>query len=324
LIFAENNFHSKDYLLRYSALLALCCCLDTTHKEKISNLLKCNFDEFFKTIADKSEIVAKTSSWLLCKISESFPYVIEKNMLCRYVPLFVKIVKEGREEKFFRDQNQDFVEEEEEDDFLVTFSKEIRINVCQVLINLIKFYGDKDTKKNSNAFSTYSMDLLHNFLQTALNECNEKKSKDINMDLSFFALQVCAKIIEYSSQNFQDYLEIILNKFVELMEKSNRGAMDCYKHELNFQENLCVVIEQIYRKIIRGVKCKLSQRTFNSIITSFINRKEVYESGIFCITALSTSRQYSLLIKHFYRRKRGFHPYARCIYGICLLFVKKI
>jgi len=297
LIFAETNFHSRDYLLRYSALIALCCCLDTTHKEKISNLLKCNFEEFFKTIADKSELVANTSSWLLCKISESFPYVIEKNMMCWYIPLFAQIIKEGKDEKFFRDERKFYLDDEQEENeggiqFEILFTKEIRINICHVLINLIKFYGDKETRKNSNALSPYCMDLLHNLLQTAINECNEKNSKNKNMNLSFFSMQVCAKIIEYSSQNLQDYLEIILNKFIELLEKSNQSLNNLEKYQLEFQENLCAVIEQIFRKIIRAVKPELSNRTFNAITTSFHLRKDVYESGIFCITALSISKEY--------------------------------
>ena len=53
------------------------------------------------------------------------------------------------------------------------------------------------------------------------------------------------------------------------------------------QENLCLVINQIFNKIIRQININLCIKMYNSIINSFLIRDAIpYESGMLCLLNL--------------------------------------
>ena len=53
------------------------------------------------------------------------------------------------------------------------------------------------------------------------------------------------------------------------------------------QENLCLVLNQIFNKIIRNINISLCIKLYNSIIDSFLIRNsKAYESGMLCLLNL--------------------------------------
>ena len=49
------------------------------------------------------------------------------------------------------------------------------------------------------------------------------------------------------------------------------------------EENLCLVINQIFNKIIRKVDLILCKKVYNAIMMSFKKRNSAYESGMLCL-----------------------------------------
>jgi hypothetical protein len=319
LVYSEDNFFAQDEVRRYSSLIALSCCLETPHKDKISTLLSYNFKNFIKTLGDKSSLVAVTSSWLLCKITEYYAYIIEKSMLSEYLPLFMKIIKEGTDDGYFKGEYE-YLEEDLKSDII--FSSQVRINLCTVLLNLIKYYGDKNLNKNSTALSPYYLKILDCLVYTSFNLQNFAHK---NLNLSISAFRVMYAIIDYSSLDFQDHIENVLNTFYNIFKNStddleylrqspviefkeikilafSKVDREEFKTSANkflfltkfltfLQENICILMERIYKKIIRKVKTDLSHKIYNEIITSFKLRSEVYDSGLGCIAQLVISKK---------------------------------
>lgn len=320
LVYSENNFFAQDEIKRYSSLIALSCCLETPHKDKISTLLKYNFKNFIKTLADKSNLVAETSSWLLCKITEYCPYIIEKSMLCEYLPLFMKIIKESKYEIDSKSKIENLEEGCLKSE--VIFSSQVRINLCTVLLNLIKFYGDKNLNKNSSALSPYYLKILDCLVYTSFNLGN---FIDKNLSLSLSSFRVMYAIIDYSSLDFQEHIENVLNTFYNILKNTNEDIEYLKKSSViefkevkilafsrvsnedtksngnNFlyllkfltfiQENICVLMERIYKKIIRKVKADLSQNIYKEITKSFKLKSDVYDSGLSCISQVVISNK---------------------------------
>ena len=116
--------------------------------------------------------------------------------------------------------------------------------------------------------------------------------ENIISGLSFYLLRVVMNAIQFCSNDLQDSLEIIFNslliKFdnitkiiVNNKSKINKEQIDkLYK----MQETLCLVINQIFNKIIRKINTNLCGKLYEVIINSFLNREGVpYESGMLCL-----------------------------------------
>ena len=116
--------------------------------------------------------------------------------------------------------------------------------------------------------------------------------ENIISGLSFYLLRVVMNAIQFCSYDLQDSLEIIFNslliKFdnitkiiVNNKSKINKEQIDkLYK----MQESLCLVINQIFNKIIRKINTNLCGKLYEVIINSFLNRDGVpYESGMLCL-----------------------------------------
>ena len=59
-------------------------------------------------------------------------------------------------------------------------------------------------------------------------------------------------------------------------------------------ENLCLIIENIFKKIIRNVILDLSKMTYDVIINSFRIRKDVYDVGLSCLSYVMISKKLNL------------------------------
>jgi importin subunit beta-1 len=270
LIYLERNYNSENEVNRHSALVVLGCCLESQFKEKLLEFLKINFKDLISTLSDSSKLVRVTASWLLCKITKLHPQIFEKSTLSTYIPMFSSFILNGIQVgESYKKENH------------------ISINLCNALINIIIFYGDKKTLKNSNFISPYYSRLIDICLKVGY----ELESFDNNFNLSYYCFQIISSIIEYSSQDYQDKLEELLqtfsNHFIQLFINNEIKTSSRINKQL--EENLCLVMSQIFSKIIRKVKAELCVQIFISIINSFKKQGKIYEEGISCISNIATS-----------------------------------
>ena len=117
------------------------------------------------------------------KISETIPSIFERYKFYEIIQILINIINNKSENIQFK------------------FRNEIRINICIVFGNLIKFYGEKDIRNNDNFFKNYYKLLINTFIESSSNEEN------INSGLSFYFLRVIMNAIQFSSYDLQDNLE---------------------------------------------------------------------------------------------------------------------
>ena len=170
-----------------------------------------------------------------------------------------------------------------------SYSNEVRINICIVFGNLIKFYGDENTNKLNNEFNMYYKFFIDDFIEASF------KEENIISNLSFYLLRIIMNVIQFSSKDFQQSLEGIFNNILQkfdkitLLIKDNKNKIQkIYLEKLyKLQDNLCLVLSQIFNKIILKINISLCIQLYNSIINSFLIRdSKAYESGMLCLLNL--------------------------------------
>ena len=271
LNYSSKNFNSISYEEKINSLLILSCCLESKNLKIINDTMQPEILNLLQKINDSNKIYAYTVSWILGKISETIPSIFQRDKFYELIPFLINIINN----KSINDKNK--------------YSNEIRINICIVFGNLIKFYGDEDTKKNENYFKEYYKLFINNFIELSCNEEN------INSGLSFYLLRVIMNVIQFSSSDLQNSLEplfsSLLNKFDNISNAIIANKDNLNKEQINklykLQEHLCLAINQIFNKIIRQINIELCCKFYNSIINSFLNKNGVpYESGMLCLLNL--------------------------------------
>lgn len=257
LIYVSNTFYDLSPTKRYVSLLILSCCLESKHKEALSTLLLCNMANIWAKInIETNQVLSIALSWLLGKISELLPNVFERKSFNELIPTLINIITS------------------EELNIIA------RINTAITFSNIIRFYGDENTSHNKNSFSTYYKLFVDKFTDLACH-LNTNSSR-----LSFYLLRIVMNVVQYSSLEYQDQLEILLSRLISYFENisnsinQNLNNNNALYHEL--QVNLCLIIHQIFSKIIRRADKHLCKRLYNAIIVSF-QQNEPYESGILCL-----------------------------------------
>ena len=131
--------------------------------------------------------------------------------------------------------------------------------------------------------------IINDFIEASFNEEN------IISGLSFYLLRIIMNVIQYSSKDLQASLEIIFSNILQKFEqvnsfiKNNKNKIQKIHLEkiYKLQENLCLIINQIFNKIIRKINISLCIQLYNSLINSFLIREnKAYESGMLCLLNL--------------------------------------
>lgn len=259
LLYVTTHFNDSIELNRYISILVLSCCLESKHKEKIISILSLDINTLFiKLTEENNKVIAHSIGWLLGKVSEVIPQIFKKETLYTLIPKLINSILN-------LDDN-------------VCYSIEIRINLAMVFGNVIKYYGDECTQKYNNIFSPYYKLFLNRFINESVIEENVK------MNLSFYLIRIIIMAIQYSSNDFQDSIEIYLTAIVDKLESIiNINTNTNYNLYINIEEYLCLVINHIFHKIRRDVNIELCKRIYKLIIQSFIKHQHISESGMIII-----------------------------------------
>ena len=282
LNYFSSNFNSISYNKKINAILILSCILDSKDAEIIQDSLQNEILNIIQKIDDEDKIYSYLISWILGKISEALPSLFERDELNKIIPKFINIINNKGEKD---DKNKNTKNEI----VTINYSNEVRINICIVLGNLIKFYGDENTNKLNNEFNMYYKYIINDFIEASF------KEENIISGLSFYLLRVIMNVIQYSSKDLQASLEFIfsniLQKFEEIntLLKNNKNKIQKIYLEkfYKLQENLCLILNQIFNKIILKINISLCIQLYNSLINSFLNREnKAFESGMLCLLNL--------------------------------------
>ena len=260
------NFNSISLNNKINSILILSCILESKNMRTVNDSIQNEILNIIKKVDDENKIYSYIISWILGKISENLPSLFPKDDLKEIIPRFINIINNKG-----------------------NYSNEVRINICIVFGNLIKFYGDENTNNSSNELNLYYKYFINDFIESSF------KEENIMSGLSFYLIRIIMNSIQYSSKDMQGSLEIIfsniLNKFdlVSNSIKNNKNNLKKDKLEklYKLQENLCLVLNQIFNKIILNINIALCVKLYNSIIDSFLIRDgKAYESGMLCLLNL--------------------------------------
>ena len=272
-----SNFNSISLNKKINTILILSCVLEAKNLKELNNSLQIDIINLVRKIDDNNQIYSYLVSWVLGKISEILPILFAPDDLSKLIPKFINII------------NNQPSNNNKNNNGIINYSNEVRINICIVLGNLIKFYGDENTEKIKNEFDMYYKFFINDFIEGSF------KEENIISGLSFYLLRVIMNAIQYSSKDLQESLEnifsILLQKFDQITSsiKNNKNKIQkIYSDKLyKLQENLCLVLNQIFNKIIKKINIDLCIKLYNSIIDSFLNREaKAFESGMLCLLNL--------------------------------------
>ncbi len=290
--------------------LALNISLETIDYEAFTNFFDFNYQKYYKLFSvgvKKSEInfIPYLISWNLSKISEVHPEFFSKNKLNYIIQDFLSLINA------FENQNG----------ILNTGSYYINTNVLimNLLVNTIKFYGDKKTEKANTFLSPYNKIILDSLFRNTekiysnLVEKNwdEEKTHSL-LDLVAFYVRIVNKIIEYSADDFQEIIEEVLVYIVNLYceidiklkefiiyENENKSKKKELSHLrksdylFNYKNHLISINNMIFSKINRIVKDELTEKILNSIINRVVNlNNETNFSSITCIGFIVLSKYF--------------------------------
>ena len=269
LNYFSANFNSISYEKKINSILILSCALESKNLRLINDSIQNDIINIINKIDDKNKIYSYIISWLLGKISAIIPSLFAKDELKNIIPKFINIINN-------KDKNN-------------IYSNEVRINICIVFGNLIKFYGDENTNKLNNEFNMYYKFFINDFIEASFVEEN------IISGLSFYLLRVIMNAIQYSSKDLQESLEAIFSNILQKFDlitttiKNNKNNIQKINLEklYKMQDNICLVLNQIFNKIIRNINISLCIKLYNSLIDSFLIRNsKAYESGMLCLLNL--------------------------------------
>ena len=118
-----ENLSSPDWKLKNESLLIFGCLLDSPFRDKIKEILHNSIQGLLRLLSDESVFIRKTVSWVICKVTELYPRIFDKNVLNTVVPIL---------KTSLQDQNY------------------VAVNICYAFNNLIKSLGDRETIKNNS------------------------------------------------------------------------------------------------------------------------------------------------------------------------------
>lgn len=272
-----NNFNSISLSKKINSLLILSCLLDSNNLNIITNTLQMDIINLINKIDDNNKIYSYVVSWILGKISENIPILFAKEDFKKIIPKFINII------------NNQNVKDNKNNIGINNYSNEVRINICIVFGNLIKFYGDEDSNKICSEFNIYYKFFVNDFIESSF------KEENIISGLSFYLLRVIMNAIQYSSKDLQVSLESLFSNLIQkcdqitsLIKNNKNKIQKIYLEKLyKLQENVCLVLNQIFNKIIMKINISLCIKLYNALIDSFLTREsKAYESGMLCLLNL--------------------------------------
>lgn len=259
--YVTKNLSSSDWKLKNESLLIFGCLLDSPYKDKIKDILHNSIGGLLKLLSDESSYIRKTVSWVICKVTELYPKLFDRAMLSSVVPtLRISL----------NDINY------------------VAVNICYCFSNLIKTLGDRDTVKNSNAFSSYFEPLFKDLFTIAYKETSY--NKDCNLSLTAFL--TISNLIDYSSHDKQDKLEEIMIYVLQAFESTinSTNNFDALKN-YDFQSYLANIIHSILNKFLKTFSQENALKIFIIFENSFKQRNGVYDEAILAISSLALNQK---------------------------------
>lgn len=259
-----NSLDLTDFDNKAKCWLLLGSTLSSTYKDDIVRIINQNFYSIVKDIDLQADAkLQKSATFCLEKITQYYVKTIDTNKLD---VIITKILP-----------------------CLGSTDNTVANNVCSILENVIKAFGDKPTNKSSNSISGY----FTNILQALFVPVTKEAVAGTDLKLSLHRLMTIEKLIDYSSHDKQEAVYQILVKYLQEIEISQTKMDELLANGAN-KERIYQIQDYYYtllRTIFIKYKIPLQPALGNNIwiLTKsiFTSRKTVFEEANLALGALA-------------------------------------
>ena len=259
-----NSLDLTDFDNKAKCWLLLGSTLSSTYKDDIVRIINQNFYSIVKDIDLQADAkLQKSATFCLEKITQYYVKTIDTNKLD---VIITKILP-----------------------CLGSTDNTVANNVCSILENVIKAFGDKQTNKSSNSISGY----FTNILQALFVPVTKEAVAGTDLKLSLHRLMTIEKLIDYSSHDKQEAVYQILVKYLQEIEISQTKMDELLANGAN-KERIYQIQDYYYtllRTIFIKYKIPLQPALGNNIwiLTKsiFTSRKTVFEEANLALGALA-------------------------------------
>jgi hypothetical protein len=123
LTYVINNFDNQNLMLKNSSILIFAAAIDSSHKNKVYEVVKVYFDKIILAMDNENERIKKSATYLMFKVTKVFSKNLGPNSVDN---LFNKCL------------------------VLLNFNNKNSNKICSIFSNLIKGRGDLTTVKNDS------------------------------------------------------------------------------------------------------------------------------------------------------------------------------
>lgn len=259
-----NSLNISDFENKAKCWLLLGSTLNSTFKEDINRIISQNFYSIVKDIDLNADLkLQKSATFCLDKITQYYSKIFDASKLDHVITKILPC--------------------------LGSTDNTVANNVCSILENVIKAFGDKPTNKSSNALSSY----FTNILQALFVPVTKEAVAGTDLKLSLHRLMTIEKLIDYSSHDKQEAVFQILVKYLQEIEISQNKMDELIANGANkeriyqIQDYYYTLLRTIFMKYKVPIQPALGNNIWILTKSIFTSRKTVFEEANLALGALA-------------------------------------
>ena len=259
-----SSLNATDYDNKSKCWLLLGSTITSTPKDDVFRIINQNFASIVNDINLQSDIkLQKSASFLLEKITQYYSKSIDGNKLDTIITKILPC--------------------------LGSTDNTVANNVCSILENVIKAFGDKPTNKSSNSLSGYFSQIL----QALFVPVTKEVVLGTDLKLSLHRLMTIEKLIDYSSHDKQEMIYQILVKYLQEIEISQTKMDELIANGANkeriyqIQDYYYTLLRTIFMKYKIHLQPALGTNIWILTKNIFTSRKTVFEEANLALGALA-------------------------------------
>ncbi|MCQ2819762.1 MAG: hypothetical protein MJ252_21060 [archaeon] len=221
-----------------------------------------------------------SASFLLKRATKLFPRLIDTSMLNTFFDILLSSVRQA--------------------------TSSTGINICHCIVNVIKAYGDLETKKGSSHLSPFFEKILQSLSMSAEEELME--NKDEFGKLSLERITTIGALINYSSHDKQNVLNEILIKYLQQLETTHTNYAQIISKGIKeekikqLQDYYYTLLRIIFLKQQKPISQQVGQNIWILTDQIFKIRKTVFVEANIAMGALADNmkKDFSVIFPNYY------------------------
>ena len=293
-IYMKEKMNSDDPLMLNSAIYLFASVLESTHKNKLKNVVYSSIPTLCDFLLIKNESLNETVAWCFEKICENFGELIVRSsdVFQLILNLIVNTLKNKE------------------------MNLKVKIYLCTSLYNLTETVKDSELLK-LGIFNNYLLDLLSTLDQLAY----LPSSYNIEHNLCNYCFIAISGLIKSSPEQNDEilflYLDKLLERFKEALNSKNFKENTEYQYQI--QDSLCMVLESFCKRTNSSKFTYNKIESFFNYIEAFFQNRGIFEYGLLALSKLSlliSNKEFSnfmkIIMEHIFLCIQNYQDFSNC------------